>query len=494
MLNARQNIKENARSFIPEELVELINISVERRITEEDILKLISYSDTYENSVVEFLNRNRQLKINSFKEALGIFGPEHISFVLLNILMFELTGVNEINELRDLYEMQIFTASSGYIIAKESRIQYPHLAYISGMLSNISYFYLARFHPAELKKLLSKDKNMVKRMTFEWETFGLDHAEMSYLILGSVGVLPEIYNPVRYHHQKNLQENIGADHIKDLSLALYFGSMLTNMFYEDMSIVTDFRKDIKNMMEINSRQLEKIIDGIIDNFKDTAASSGLKDLSFPGYFKVISWFDTKLSILNSQMEFANKKNQELNLQNSKYQKALEDNNKKLVGIALTDPLTGAFNRRYLDERLHDEFLKAKRYNQTFILISCDIDHFKVINDTYGHAFGDTVLVKIVQIIKSTIRKTDYISRTGGEEFVVVCHSSNELGGIIIAEKMRKVIESTVFKYEEKTVPVTMSFGVAKYFPEVKSAEELIRISDDRLYAAKNGGRNKVVYK
>jgi diguanylate cyclase (GGDEF)-like protein len=479
---------------MPEELVVLINISVERKITEQDIVKLVSYNETYENSVIDFLNRNRQLKINSLQEALGTFGPEHISFVLLNVFLFELTGVNEINELSGLYEMQIFTASSSYIIAKESRVQYPHLAYISGMLSNISYFYLARFHPGELNKLLSKDKNMVKRMTLEWETFGLDHAEMSYLILGSAGVLPEIYNPVRYHHQKNLQENIGADHIKDLSLALYFGSMLTNMFYEDMSIASDFRKDIKNMMQINSRQLEKIVDDIIDNFKNTAGSSGLNNLSFPGYFKIISWFDTKLSILNSQMEFANKKNLDLNLQNSKYQKALEENNKKLVGIALTDPLTGAFNRRYLDERLHDEFLKAKRYSQSFILISCDIDHFKIINDTYGHAFGDTVLVKIVQIIKSAIRKTDYISRTGGEEFVVVCHSSNELGGIIIAEKMRKIIENTIFKYEEKTVPVTMSFGVAKYFPEVKSADELIRISDDRLYAAKNGGRNKVVYK
>jgi two-component system, cell cycle response regulator len=365
---------------------------------------------------------------------------------------------------------------------------------VSGLLSYIGYIYILRYFKDEFKKIMSMDKNSIKRMNYEWETFGIDHAEISYIILESAGIIPELCIPVRNHHQKSLQESLGRDNIKNISSCLYLGSQLTSLFYEDLSSIPEFRKDIKSLTGLYSTELEDIVDEIIEFFRTESRSLGILRPSFPGYFKILSYYDTKLAMVQSELEIANKKFADINSQNFRYQKAIEDNNKKLVGLALQDPLTGAYNRRYLDEKLHDEFLKARRYNQSFTLISADIDHFKKINDTYGHAFGDLVLIKLVQIIKSTIRKTDYIARTGGEEFLVVCHLSNELGGIIIAEKMRKTIESSSFRFEGKDVPVTMSFGVVNYYPEVKSVEELIRVSDDRLYAAKNAGRNKVIYK
>lgn len=495
MIDIRDNIKANVSLLIPNIMVRLLNSTVEKRISKEEFLEILkSDGDLYEERIIDYINESRKRKADNLNDILDTYGTEYCSFILMNILLSEMAGENNTGEISFLLEMQLFTAVSSYMFAKKTKIAYSNLAYMSGLLSNISYFYMEKFHNTELLNLMRKEKNVIKRMNFEWETFGIDHAEISYRILGSARIMPEIYTPVRYHHQKNLQENLGSDSVKDISLSVYFGSLLTNLFYEDFNIAADFRKDIKILMGLSSNDLENIIDEIVEMFKREAKSIGLTDLLFPGYFKIISWYDTKIAMINSELDIAERKISELNLQNLKFQKALEDNNKKLVGIALKDPLTGAFNRRYLDERLHDEFLKAKRYGQSFFLISCDIDHFKNINDSYGHAFGDIVLIKIVQLIQSSIRKTDYIARTGGEEFIVVCHSSNELGGIIIAEKMRKIIETSSFAFEGKNVPVTMSFGVVDYFPEVKSVEELVRISDDRLYAAKNAGRNKVVYK
>ncbi|MFO7811022.1 MAG: HDOD domain-containing protein, partial [Candidatus Delongbacteria bacterium] len=380
MRDIKEEIKQNSDLLLSGVLVELVNTSVSKKISARDIIEYLNYGYSYENEFLEKINKDRQLKVETVSEAVEIFGPENCSFLLMNMLLFK-TVENFLSEdVKNLFEMQLFTASASYIIAKETNIAYPHTSYSSGLLSNISYFYLARYHSEKLSSILTKNKIMVKRMTYEWETFGIDHAEMSYLILGSAGIMPEIYNPVRYHHQKNLQENIGsADTVKDVSLSLYFGSILTNMFYEDLGLVTDFKKDMKNMTGLHSRQLEKTIDNTIEHFKNSVRSTDIEELNFPGYFRVISWFDTKLAVARSQVELANRKNTELNLQNEKYQKALSDNNKKLVDIALTDPLTGAYNRRYLDEKLRDEFKRAKRYNQSFILISCDIDHFKKIN-------------------------------------------------------------------------------------------------------------------
>jgi diguanylate cyclase (GGDEF)-like protein len=412
----------------------------------------------------------------------------------MNIFISELASNSKYPGISLILEMQIFMAEASYILAKKSMTEFPHRAYISALLSNISYFYISTFHPEEFEKILAQDSTSIKRMAAEWEIFGLDHAEISYLILGSSRVPSEIYEPVRYHHQKNLQISLGDNSTGNISLCTFFGSILTNMFYENFSLATEFRKDIKNLMGLYSDDLEDIIDEIIIAFRNRAKESGINKLDFPGYFKIISWFDTQMAMLGSEFEITRKKMTELNSQNLKYQKALEDNSRKLVGIALQDPLTGAFNRRYLGEKLSDEFLKAKRYGLNFTLISCDIDHFKNINDTYGHGYGDIVLIKLVQIIKSAIRKTDYIARIGGEEFLIVCHSSSGAGGYTIAEKIRKAIESTVFESEGNLIPVTMSFGVADYYPEVKSAEELIRISDERLYTAKNSGRNRVICK
>jgi two-component system, cell cycle response regulator len=494
MIEIRENIEKDSGHFLPGLLVKTLNSIAQNSMSEETFLETVIDSNFFDLRILEYINSSRISRFASLKEAVNELGAVYCSFVLMNIIIYDISGTHGNEESGKLFEMQLFSASASYIIAKHARIDCPQLAYAGGLLSNISYFYLSTRFESEFKDLVNKDRNLIKRMNYEWETFGIDHAEISSLILTAAGFPQEIVAPVTHHHQKNFQEHIGSGPITDLSLAVYFGSMMTVMFYEDFNSASDLRREIKNFMNISSFQLESAFEEIIELFKNASFSLGLHALTFPGHFKLISWFDTQLSVLRTELEMCEKKIAELNFQNTKFQKVFEENNKKLVGLALKDPLTGAYNRRYLDEKIHDEFLKAKRYGQSFTVISADIDHFKKINDSYGHAFGDVVLIKLVQIIKSSIRKTDFIARTGGEEFIIVCHSSNELGGIIIAEKMRKIIESSSFRFEGKDVPVTMSFGVANFFAEVKSAEELIRISDERLYAAKNAGRNKVIYK
>jgi diguanylate cyclase (GGDEF)-like protein len=165
----------------------------------------------------------------------------------------------------------------------------------------------------------------------------------------------------------------------------------------------------------------------------------------------------------------------------------------LGSAAHTDPLTKIYNKGYLLEALEAEFKRAKALHTDFSLIFFDLDHFKKVNDTYGHDAGDYVLKEITSLIKSSyLRPKDVFARYGGEEFVVLLANTNAKAASELAEKVRAAIESHAFIYEGKRLPVTSSLGVSELRADMESAQTLLKTADKALYAAKSGGRNKVV--
>lgn len=167
---------------------------------------------------------------------------------------------------------------------------------------------------------------------------------------------------------------------------------------------------------------------------------------------------------------------------------MEEEAKMLEKLATTDPLTKIYNRLKLNELLAFEIKKADRYKMPLSLIMFDIDHFKDINDTYGHDVGDEVLVKLCDTVSVSIRETDVFARWGGEEFMIMLPNTSGAGAQVMAENLRKAVEHTNFG---AAGIVTASFGVGEYSPEA-NMRELLKNVDDALYEAKRGGRNKVV--
>ena len=172
-------------------------------------------------------------------------------------------------------------------------------------------------------------------------------------------------------------------------------------------------------------------------------------------------------------------------------------NEKIKRLSIRDPLTGCYNRGYLNAQLAKEIKRATRYQSPLSLLMTDIDHFKKVNDTYGHAGGDQVLKTFVQVARTHIREElDWVSRYGGEEFVIVLPETKPEGAKIVSEKLRAAVEETEIPFEDKTITITASFGVATY-QEGKSdsheaMERLLKKADDHLYSAKTEGRNRVV--
>jgi diguanylate cyclase (GGDEF)-like protein len=179
-------------------------------------------------------------------------------------------------------------------------------------------------------------------------------------------------------------------------------------------------------------------------------------------------------------------------------KGLQDDlrrtNEKLLEISNTDPLTGLYNRRYLMEILDKEFQRARRKKWTLSMIMLDIDHFKSVNDTYGHQNGDLVLVEVAKQLQYELRSYNVAARYGGEEFVILMPESSQSETLFVAEKIRTSVQGIAFAKEMNGLIITVSLGVA-LFPAAKvdCIDSLIRQADEALYRAKHNGRNRVEF-
>jgi diguanylate cyclase (GGDEF)-like protein len=169
-------------------------------------------------------------------------------------------------------------------------------------------------------------------------------------------------------------------------------------------------------------------------------------------------------------------------------------NEGLLRFAFTDYLTGLRTRGYFEQQLELEFKRAERKQQKFALLMIDIDHFKVLNDTYGHHVGDQLLRDVTSLLMKDMREVDTVARYGGEEFVIILPETTETGAVFVAQRLRRAVdEAKFFAGSPHSVQhLTISIGVAMYDTDAQFKRDLIEFADAALYAAKHGGRNRVM--
>ncbi len=171
--------------------------------------------------------------------------------------------------------------------------------------------------------------------------------------------------------------------------------------------------------------------------------------------------------------------------------ALQRKNEELEHASITDALTGIFNRRYMMELIHRHISLFHRGKRAFAVLLIDIDHFKAINDTYGHVAGDRVLAKIAAVIRESLRAIDYAGRYGGEEFVVILVDTSSEDAERTAERIRSAVAKQQHLFDNQTIEATISVGVASYDNDRESVEGLIKRADEALYHSKHEGRDRV---
>ncbi len=161
-------------------------------------------------------------------------------------------------------------------------------------------------------------------------------------------------------------------------------------------------------------------------------------------------------------------------------------------MTIIDGLTEAYNKRYFVEFLDRELARCVRYQRPLSLVIFDLDHFKKINDNHGHLAGDYVLREMIRRLRTRIRKEELLARYGGEEFVAVLPEAGHQGAMDFAEQIRRLVDQEPFEFEDESIPLTISSGVATIVGKAVDSHAFIKMADDNLYRAKHSGRNCVV--
>ncbi len=499
MIDIRKQIENSeAIANLPAIAMKILEVVNDPDSSIQDLSNIIITSPALTTRLLKVVNSSFygfEKEISNITQAISIMGLNSVANIVLSVSIID--SIQQANLNRDLnlyWEKSFFTAMAAKLLAKSINCQQAEEAFISGLLSNISYIFILQYYPDHFNRLMMPSIKEMDRMALEWEFFGMTHAEISYLLLQKSEIPQILAKPVEFHHTPKGAVTSPDKVLQQLCKIVYCASKITILFYDDPSILGSLKKELADLLNIPPDDFQQLTGDVTVKVKEISEFYGFTSLKFPSYFELLERSNNELTKINLNYEMLLKELKKEKENTERLASKLEETNRKLLEIALKDPLTGAYNRRYLNEILDRKMAESRRYGTKLLIIYCDIDHFKLINDTYGHNNGDIVLKKLVMILKMTLRNTDVLARTGGEEFTIVCQATNIEDGIIVAEKLRQKIESTPMKLsDDREIQVTMSFGVANYETSIHNREDFIKIADDRLYKAKESGRNKVVY-
>ncbi len=256
----------------------------------------------------------------------------------------------------------------------------------------------------------------------------------------------------------------------------------------------ELKNSVKNNQIYQSKELVKLITGFIPSLDKEKVAGFLMQAKMKSYILVplvskqthfgsLIVFSSRENISNSELNFLSLFAKQIELAIT-----IADLFQAVKEQAITDGMTGLYNRRYFEEYIKKEAIRAMRQKQKFTVIGLDLDHLKQINDTYGHNYGDIAIKAIAEVLKSNARSIDIAARMGGEEFNLILPAVDIEGGCIAAERIRKAIESVEL---DKIGHITASLGVATYPDQSDDIQELLELTDQAMYESKRNGRNRV---
>jgi diguanylate cyclase len=301
--------------------------------------------------------------------------------------------------------------------------------------------------------------------------------------------------------------------LKDDIIALV--QTYNQMINEERSLVTDFISEIgAGLLEVERQYLDSInqtgqsqsentkfnsmLENHVEDMKKSAQLSTtlaeFRGLVMSRLATIRAALEEKRRSETLRQEKLSEEMESLNENLSRMKKEVDqvhEKRKALEKEILIDPLSGVANRRALRERLKNELYRFLRYRQFFSMLLFDVDHFKVINDQYGHWAGDRCLKEIIKRIKPILRETDFMGRWGGDEFLVIFPGTDQESAAAVAERLRKLIENTRFVYHKQEISLTVSVGVTEIQDSDTSQEMVFNRVDKAMYQAKKKGRNMV---
>ncbi|MBI1311319.1 HDOD domain-containing protein [bacterium] len=366
--------------------------------------------------------------------------------------------------------------------------------FLAGLLIDIGQLAMLKVLRSEYVALLNEALETGRSdYEIERERLNFDHAVVGAELMRR-WKLPESLCRAAGSHHENLDTLTDQGESDPLAESLIVSSAVGDYFCSPQTA-----EALKRLQQISNQlygftadELNDYLEKVDERIKQTGEllNTSTDDLLSPA--DLMAQAMEQLAEISIQADIQKRQADSLTQQAEEEKRKLLDQNEKLQEQVFRDPLTGLYNRRFFDEALEHEVNRAARNGSVLGILFLDVDHFKRLNDSQGHQFGDTVLMRIGEILPNCIRTSDIAARYGGEEFVILAIDTSEAGLKTLAERIRQAIEGEYFQNGVQVVPVTASVGGVVAIPradEVDLAHRLVESADAAMYESKRRGRN-----
>jgi diguanylate cyclase (GGDEF)-like protein len=448
----------------------------------DEISDIISTDPPLSAKVLRLANSsfyNLPSKISSVSHSIKMLGLHSVKNIALGFSLvnnFQSKKTSEF-DYTSFWKNSLVGAISAKLLTEKLNPELLDNAFFMGLLQNIGTLTLGHCTPAQYHLVLSE----MEKTSSEWQDaenyiLGYNHQEVGEYLMKSWGLPETLYIPVGYHHspeklasnQSSIQVLTRILHLSSLFIELFNDkSRGLNLWLINHNIETyGWLADVDEIAENIQQQVQQVFPIFeIDLENDTE------------YAQIFQAAKTELSKLSNDMVAT--------------MLAQKNEIKKLKQQVVRDSMTHLVNHQHFLELLSQEVARAERYQRPLSLIMADIDHFKAINDEFGHLAGDRVIKAVAGSLQQEIRDVDHVARYGGEEFAIILPDTKIQDACIVAERIRKTIDSLRIKHDNRRIQFTISSGIASFqFEAGTTSDQLIKSADRALYQAKKQGRNQ----
>jgi diguanylate cyclase (GGDEF)-like protein len=432
-------------------------------------------------------------KVDNIDMALSVLGTHAVKNIALSfVICSDMKAGGENGFDFDLFWRRAITAAVAADLTAALVGMSSQDIFVTALLQDIGIIVLFSSCPDEYQ-LVMKENIACKGPISEIEKrcFGFDHQELGAELLSQWRIPEGIFIPIKHHHcdgpvPQEYSRQVDILRLSDNLSAIYHGG-------RSVDNVLKVRERLKTVFGIGEEEAERLIDSVASKALDILATFEIPAGGMQPFSAILQEANEELSNLNTSYEMLVIELRQAKEKAEKLAGELHNANVKLHEMVFCDALTGLYNHRFFQEAMDREFDRSRRYKRELSLILFDIDHFKKINDTYGHLIGDRVLVAISRATEHSLREADIIARYGGEEFAVILPETDFSATRALAERLRRDIESHDIDVDGITIKLTVSVGYTSYSPgaAIQDKRAVIGMADKALYIAKQSGRNKV---
>jgi len=476
--------------------IKIIETTKKENCSYSELATIISSDPALSAKVLSLANSSfygLPTKVESIEKAITVLGLNMLKNIALSfVIVKNLKGEDRYGFDHDYFWRRSVTAAvAAEILTKLIGFKGGDM-FVTSLLMDIGIIIMFLNRPEDYQRVLQEkmvtdlDITDIERMVF-----GFDHQEVGQELLKRWGLSENIYQPIAYHHNPeeclpDFAQQAGILRISAMASSLYHGNEKVERF-------ESLRGSLKERFGLQEAEIEAFVDEVAEKTVEVLSFFDLPPQDMKPYSQILAEANRQLAQLNLSYEQLVLELKDEKDKVEKLARELKEANDKLKELVLKDGLTGLFNHRAFQELLDRELQRAFRYKHPLSLAMLDVDHFKKVNDTFGHQQGDNVLRGIGEVFRRFIRKSDIAARYGGEEFAILLPETDMRGAIVMAERIRRSVEEQHFITASNDLKVTISIGIATYEPHkgIIKKDQLIEAADKALYNSKKGGRNKI---